>query len=55
MIQSATTENERVVESRLGTLAADAAGSGIGSPCIVVIGAVAALRGKLRSTMVGWT
>jgi uroporphyrin-III C-methyltransferase len=55
MIQSATTEHERIVESRLGTLAADAAGSGIGSPCIVVIGAVAALRGKLRSTMVGWS
>jgi uroporphyrin-III C-methyltransferase len=55
MIQSATTENERVVESRLGTLAADAASSGIGSPCIVVIGAVAALRAKVRSTMVGWT
>src|SRR5882757_1766703 len=30
MIQSATTENERVVESRLGTLAADAVSSGIG-------------------------
>jgi uroporphyrin-III C-methyltransferase len=55
MIQSATTENERVVESRLGSLAADAASTGIGSPCIVVIGKVAALRGQLRSTMVGWT
>jgi len=54
LIQSATTENERVVESRLDTLVADARSSGIGSPCIVVIGAVAALRAKVRSTMVGW-
>jgi uroporphyrin-III C-methyltransferase len=54
MIQSATTGRERVVESRLGTLAADAAKSGIGSPCIVVIGAVASLRGQLLASMVGW-
>jgi uroporphyrin-III C-methyltransferase len=54
MIQSATTGQERVVESRLGTLSADAAKSGIGSPCIVVIGAVAGLRRQLLTSMAGW-
>jgi uroporphyrin-III C-methyltransferase len=55
LIQSATTGKERVVESRLATLAADAAAAGIGSPSIVVIGAVAGLRGQLLSSMVGWS
>ncbi len=55
LIQSATTGEERVVESSLHTLAADAEKSGIGSPSIVVIGAVAALRRQLLSSMVGWT
>ena len=41
LIQSATTGAEQVVESRLGSLAADAAKHGIGSPAIVVIGAIA--------------
>jgi uroporphyrin-III C-methyltransferase len=54
MIQSATTSEEKIVESRLGTLAADAATAGIGSPCIVVIGAVASLRKQLLASMVGW-
>ena len=54
LIQSATTGEERVVESHLGTLAADAANAGIGSPAIVVIGAVAALRRQLLASMVGW-
>ena len=54
LIQSATTGEERVVESRLGTLAADAAKAGIGSPSIVVIGAVAGLRKQVLSSMSGW-
>ena len=54
MIQSATTCGEKIVESRLGALAADAAAAGIGSPCIVVIGAVASLRKQLLASMVGW-
>jgi uroporphyrin-III C-methyltransferase len=54
MIQSATTGNERLVESTLGTLAADATTSGIGSPAIVVIGAIAGLRKELLGAMVGW-
>jgi uroporphyrin-III C-methyltransferase len=54
MIQSATTSGERVVESRLGALAGDAAKAGIGSPCIVIIGTVAGLRRQLMSSMAGW-
>lgn len=54
LIQSATTESERVVESRLGTLVEDAAREKIASPAIVVIGAVAALRRELEASLVGW-
>jgi len=54
VIQSATTADERVLESRLGTLAKDAVASGIGSPAIVVIGAVAGLRRQLLASLVGW-
>lgn len=54
LIQSATTDEERVLESRLGTLAADASREGIGSPSIVVIGATAGLRRHLLGSLVGW-
>ena len=54
LIQSATTKEEQVVESRLGSLAADAARHGIGSPAIVVIGAIAGLRRQLLSSLVPW-
>jgi uroporphyrin-III C-methyltransferase len=54
LVQSATTENERVVESTLGTLVDDARKNGIGSPAIVVIGAVAGLRKQLLPNLVDW-
>ncbi len=54
LIQSATTAEERVVESRLGSLADDAARHEIGSPAIVVIGATAGLRRGLLSSLVPW-
>ncbi len=54
LIQSATTDAERVVESTLGTLASDASREGIGSPSIVIIGAIAGLRKELLPSMVGW-
>ena len=54
LIQSATTKEEQVVESRLSSLAADAARHGIGSPAIVVIGAIAGLRRQLLSSLVPW-
>jgi len=55
MIQSATTERERVVESTLGALVADAREQGVGSPAIVVIGANAGLRQQALSHLVGWS
>ena len=54
LIQSATTGEERVVDSSLGSLAADAERHGIGSPSIVVIGAIAGLRRQLLSSLVPW-
>jgi uroporphyrin-III C-methyltransferase len=54
LIQGATTADEKVVDSTLGTLASDAARHDIGSPCIVVIGAIAALRRQLLSSLVPW-
>ena len=54
LIQSATSKDERVVESTLGRLVADAERHGIGSPSIVVIGTVVGLRADLLKTMVGW-
>ena len=54
LLQSATTEDERVVDSTLGRLVEDAHANGIGSPAIVVIGAVAGLRKQVLSGLVGW-
>lgn len=54
LIQSATSKNERVVESRLGSLVADAEAHGIGSPSIVVIGSIVGLRKELLACMAGW-
>jgi uroporphyrin-III C-methyltransferase len=54
LIQSATTDQERVVESTLGALADDAVRHGVGSPSIVVIGATAGLRRHLLGSLVGW-
>jgi uroporphyrin-III C-methyltransferase len=54
LIQSATTEAERVVESRLDTLAGDAARHDVGSPCLAVIGHIAALRKQALASMAGW-
>jgi uroporphyrin-III C-methyltransferase len=54
LLQSASTDEERVVESTLARLVEDARANGIGSPAIVVIGAIASLRRQLLSGLVGW-
>ena len=54
LLQSATTENEQVMVSTLGALVADARENGIGSPAILVIGAVVDLRRQLLPNLVGW-
>jgi uroporphyrin-III C-methyltransferase len=54
LIQSATMDDEKIVESTLGTLVEDAGKAGIGSPAILVIGRNAGLRGRLLPSLVGW-
>lgn len=54
IIQGASTAEERVVESTLSMLAADASREGIGAPAIVVIGKISGLRRGLLPSMVGW-
>ncbi len=54
LLQSATTEEERVVESTLGRLVEDAHANGIVSPAIVVIGSVVDLRRQVLTGLVGW-
>jgi uroporphyrin-III C-methyltransferase len=54
IISSSTTADERIIETRLGTAAADAARQGISAPAIVMVGANAAMRQQLLANMVGW-
>ena len=54
LLQSATTENEQVLESTLGALVDDARRNRIGSPAILVVGSVVGLRQQLLSHLVGW-
>jgi len=54
VIHAATTAAERVLESSLARVADEARAEGIGSPAIVVIGAIARLRERLLSGMVRW-
>ncbi len=54
LIHAATTSAERVADSTLATLPEDAERERIGSPALVVIGAIAGLRRELLSSMVGW-
>jgi uroporphyrin-III C-methyltransferase len=54
LIQSASTPDQRVVESTLSRLVGDARNSGIGSPAILVIGSIVGLRQSLLAGMVGW-
>src|ERR1700733_8385824 len=52
VISASTTSDERVIETSLGTAAADAAREGIGSPAIVIVGAIASMRRQLLANMV---
>jgi uroporphyrin-III C-methyltransferase len=54
IISSSTTPEERIIETRLGTAAADAAMQGISAPAIVIVGAIAAMRQQLLANMVCW-
>jgi uroporphyrin-III C-methyltransferase len=54
IISSSTTPEERIIETHLGTAAADAASQGVSAPAIVIVGAIAAMRQQLLANMVGW-
>ena len=53
-IQSASKPDARVVETTLARLVEDATLNGVASPTIVVIGAIAGLRSRLRTYLVDW-
>lgn len=55
LLQSATTADEKVVETTLGDAVADAKREGIRAPAILVVGEIARLRRELASMMVGWS
>ncbi len=52
IISDATGARERVVETRLSDLVADARAHDVGAPAIIVVGAIAGLRAVLASGMV---
>jgi uroporphyrin-III C-methyltransferase len=54
LLQSVSTDEERVVESTLGRLVEDGRAHGIGSPAVAVIGATAGLRQQVLAGLVGW-
>ena len=53
VISSSTTPEEHVIETSLATAVVDVESSGIGSPAIVIVGAIAAMRRQLLANMVG--
>jgi uroporphyrin-III C-methyltransferase len=52
LISSSATSEERIIETSLGAAAKDAAEQGIGSPAIVIVGGIAAMRPQLLSHLV---
>jgi len=53
VISASSTPEERVIETTLGKAVADAAREGIGSPAIVIVGAIASMRQQLVANMAG--
>jgi uroporphyrin-III C-methyltransferase len=51
VISASSTPEERVIETTLGKAVADAAREGIGSPAIVIVGAIASMRQQLVANM----
>jgi uroporphyrin-III C-methyltransferase len=52
ILSHATSESERIVDTRLGDLVADAKAHAIEAPAVIVVGAIAGLRTVLASGMV---
>src|SRR6202021_931886 len=53
VLSDSTTSEEGIIETPLGMAVADAAREGIGSPAIVIVGAIASMRQQLLANMVG--
>lgn len=53
VVASATTPDERVLETTLGRAVADAEAAGMGAPAIVAIGSIVSLRAALRGPAAG--
>lgn len=53
IIENAASAGQRVLETRLETAAADAARARVGSPAIIVVGAIAGLRAELIGMLRG--
>jgi uroporphyrin-III C-methyltransferase len=54
IISSSTTPQQRIVETHLGSAAADATKHGIAAPAVVIVGAIADMRQQLLANMMGW-
>ena len=52
IVSHATIENEKIVDTRLADLVADAEAHGVEAPAVIVVGAIAGLRAALSSGMV---
>lgn len=55
ILHAATTSEEAVVDTDLGSLVAAVERAKLGAPSIVIVGKIAALRGELLKTMVRWS
>ena len=51
VIERGTTTNERSVVGTVATIAAQAAAAGLGSPALIVVGAVVALAKRSRAVL----
>ncbi|WP_041317817.1 uroporphyrinogen-III C-methyltransferase [Hyphomicrobium nitrativorans] len=54
IIENATTERERIIETTLGAVVSDAAAHSFSAPAIVVIGKIVTMRQDLRGLLLSW-
>ena len=54
ILENATTDRERLLETTLGAVATDAAEHGFSAPAIVVIGKIVTMRQELRGLLASW-
>ena len=54
ILENATTDRERILETTLGAAASDAAAQGFAAPAIVVVGQIVRMRQELRGLLATW-